>query len=178
MEVAPCFSGRDPDFESGTVQNVHEEKKMKLKDLVIKNLALCALALFAAGCASVDYVGETYAPTDYVDMYFDAQDIHRPHKVMGQLTLDEGEYTDSQDMQAEMKKEAMARGADAVLFTGLRTIETGSVTEWQDTGKTKGKHKYDHGTATTRVQREKEMTGSLVKYTDLTPSQYIVPAEK
>lgn len=149
---------------------------MKLADLFVRNLALCALVLFVSGCATVDYVGDTYAPTDHVDMYFDAQDIHRPYRVMGQLTLEENEYSDTASMQVDLKKEAMARGADAVLFTGLRRIQTGSVTNWQDTGKTKGKHSYDYGTATTHVEQNKEMTGSLLKYTDLAPSQYVVPA--
>ena len=149
---------------------------MKLTNLLIRNLALCALILFISGCATVDYVGETYAPTNHVDMYFDAKDIHRPHKVMGQMTVDDGEYADSQEMQTNMKKEAMARGADAVLFTGLQKIQTGAVTDWQDTSKKKGKHKYDSGTSTSRIEQKKDMTGSLLKYTDLKPPQYEMPS--
>ena len=149
---------------------------MKLTDLFTRNLALCALVLLISGCATVDYVGETYAPTSHVDMYFDAQNIQRPHKVIGQMTLEESEYTDSQEMQEKMKKEAMARGADALLFTGLRKIQTGAVTDWQDTSKKKGKHKYDSGTSTTRIEKKKEMTGSLMKYTDVVSPPKVVPS--
>ncbi len=149
---------------------------MKLRDLFSSNLALAALVLFVSGCATVDYVGQTYAPTDHTDMYFDAKDIPRPYKVMGQMTLDEDEYTDSQKMQEDMKKEAMARGADAVLFTGLQKIQTGVVSNWQDTSKQKGKHKYESGTSTSRIEQQKEMTGSLLKYTDVTPPQNVVPS--
>ena len=146
---------------------------MKFKNLFIRNLALCALALFVSGCATVDYVGETYVPTNRVDMYFDAKDIQRPYKVMGQMTLEEDEYVNAERMQADLKKEAMARGADAVLFTGLQKIATGVVTGWQDTSKDKGKNKYDSGTSTSRIEQKKQMTGSLLKYTDLPPTQYV-----
>jgi len=149
---------------------------MKLMGLFIRNLAFCSSILFFSGCTTVDYVGDTYTPTDHVDMYFDTKDIQRPYRVMGQMTLDENEYSDTESMQADLKKEAMARGADAVLFTGLRRVQVGSVTQWQDMGKTKGKHPYTYGTATTQAQENKEMTGSLVKYTDLAPSQAVVPA--
>ena len=149
---------------------------MKFADLLVRNSVLFALAFFVSGCATVDYVGETSAPTKHTDMYFDAKDVPRPYKVMGQMTLQEHEFADSQEMQADMKKEAMARGADAILFTGLQKIETGVVTNWQDTGKTKGKHKYDTGTSTTQIQRQKEMTGSLLKYTNLPPPQNVVPS--
>ncbi len=146
---------------------------MKLSGSLIKPLALCAWVLFASGCATVDYVGDTYAPTDRVDMYFAAQDIHRPYKVMGQMTLGEDAFTSAESMQADLKKEAMARGADAILFSGMQRVQTGSTTQWQDFGKTKGKHPYEYGTATTQVQEKKEMTGSLLKYTDLSASQYV-----
>jgi len=149
---------------------------MKLPDFFIRHSALFALAFLISGCATVDYVGETSAPTSHADMYFDAKDVPRPYKVMGQMTLEESEYADSQEMQADMKKEAMARGADAVLFTGLQKIQTGAVTNWQDTGKTKGKHKYDTGTSTTTIEQKKEMTGSLLKYTDVAPPQTPVPS--
>lgn len=149
---------------------------MKFTALFVRNLALGALALAVSGCATVDYVGETYAPTERTDMYFDAKDVPRPYKVMGQMTIDEDEYADSQAMQADMKKEAMARGADAVLFTGMQKIQTGVVTNWQDTGKKKGKHSYDTGMSTSQIQHQKEMTGSLLKYTDTPPSQSAVPS--
>jgi hypothetical protein len=149
---------------------------MILQSLLIRNFALCALVLFISGCATVDYVGETYAPTSHTDMYFDAKDIPRPYKVMGQMTIDEDEYTDSQKMQEDMKKEAMARGADAVLFTGMQKIQTGVVTNWQDTSKQKGKHKYDSGTSTSHIEQQKEMTGSLLKYTDRVPPQNVIPS--
>ncbi|MFA7254746.1 MAG: hypothetical protein WC133_01440 [Candidatus Omnitrophota bacterium] len=149
---------------------------MKLPGFYIRCLAVFALVLFISGCASVDYVGDTYAPTDHADMYFDAKDIPRPYKVMGQMTLDEQEYASSQAMQADMKKEAMARGADAVLFTGMQKIQTGVVTHWQEPVKNKGKNKYDFGTSTSQIQHEKEMTGSLLKYTDIAPSQGTGPS--
>jgi len=149
---------------------------MKSADLLARNLTLCALVFFISGCATVDYVGDTFTPTNHVDMYFDAKDIPRPYKVMGHMTLDESEFADSQNMQEDMKKEAMARGGDAILFTGVQKIQTGVVTNWQDTGKTKGKHNYDTGTSTSQVQRQKEMTGSLLKYTDVPPVQNVVPS--
>lgn len=128
------------------------------------------LSGLCSGCATVDYVGDTYAPTSHVDMYYDAQDIHRPYKVMGHMTLDEDDFTSTESMQSDFRKEAMDRGADAVLMAGMHRIQTGTTTQWQDLGKTKGKHPYEYGTATTQVQEKKEMTGSLLKYTDLSGS--------
>lgn len=149
---------------------------MKLLDFFGGNLALLAFVFFISGCATVDYIGDTYAPTQHVEMYFDKADIPRPHKVMGQMTVEENEFADTSELQEEMKKEAMARGADAVLFTGMQKIETGVTSNWQDLGKTKGKHPYQYGTSTAQIQHNKQITGSLLKYTDLPPSQNAVPS--
>mgnify|MGYP000872164489 CR=1 FL=1 len=124
------------------------------------------MAIFLPGCASVDYVGDIYPPTGQVDTFFDTHDIQHPYKVMGKMTLDDSEYADNQAMLAEMKKEAMSRGADAMLFDGVQKIETGVSTTWQDPAKNKGKYPFETGTSTSRIQHEKEMTVSLLKYTD------------
>lgn len=139
--------------------------------MAIKQPGLDAMLLvfffLLAGCASIDYIGDTYSPTQYVDMYYDKADIARPHKVMGQMTVEENEFADTSDMMKELKKEAMARGADAVLVTGSQKIETGITSNWQDFGKTKGKHSYDYGTTTSQVQHDKIIAAQLIKYTDI-----------
>jgi len=56
-----------------------------------------------------------------------------------------------------------------ILLSGILILLTVEAQE-------KGKNKYDFGTSTSQIQHEKEMTGSLLKYTDLSPSRNEVPS--
>jgi hypothetical protein len=138
---------------------------MKLNSRVILTAVLLGMVFLVSACVTADYVGETYAPTTSVDMYYNAQDITRPHRTMGQLTLDSDDIVSTEKLQQKLREEAMSRGADAVLYTGMQKIQTAAVTNWEDTSKRKGKHTYESGTATTTYEEKKEMTAQLLKYT-------------
>jgi hypothetical protein len=92
-------------------------------------IALCA-GLFFAGCASTspDYVGESYTPTAHVDVYFNANEINRPHKIMGEARSEVTEYLTFETAKLQLVKKAMQKGADAILIQGLETAVTGSYT--------------------------------------------------
>ena len=71
-----------------------------------------------AGCASVEYVGDTYAPTEYVDLYYSETEIEQDYITMGH-GLGTGVWTRNSKIQRKIVEEARDRGADAILITGL-----------------------------------------------------------
>ena len=74
--------------------------------------------LFAGGCASVKYVGESFEPTTTVDLYFSKESIENEHKVIGHA-LGSSFFRSNDEIQKKLLEEAMRRGADAVLITGI-----------------------------------------------------------
>ena len=81
--------------------------------------AFILVALFAVGCADVNYVGNSFNPTTTVDVYFSKEEIETDYTVMGHA-LGSGAWGASYDkIQEKLIKEAQNRGADAILITGL-----------------------------------------------------------
>jgi len=77
------------------------------------------LALFAVGCTSARYVGNSFSPTTAVDVYFSEEEIETDYTVMGHA-LGSGAWGASYaKIQEKLIKEAQHRGADAILITGL-----------------------------------------------------------
>lgn len=74
--------------------------------------------LFAVGCASVNYVGESFDPTTTVDLYFSKEAIEKEYTVMGHA-LGSSFFRSNDTIQKELLEEAKRKGADAVLITGL-----------------------------------------------------------
>ncbi|MEM8564351.1 MAG: hypothetical protein AAGF57_19080 [Pseudomonadota bacterium] len=136
-----------------------------------------AAFLLMAGCVNTDYVGESYTPTSTVDVYYSTEDVKRPHAVMGKITATAMDGWDSQAMVDELKKQAMAKGADALVIEGVHTETTGSHTttippasepRWV-VGKD-GKLREVPGSASptssiTTETKEKVMDAELLKYT-------------
>lgn len=101
-----------------------EEITMKLTQL----LPSAALAALLIGCVNTDYVGESYPPTTQVDVYYAMEDVSRPHVVMGKITASAMDGWDSNAMVEELKSQAMAKGADAVVIMNVHTETVGSYT--------------------------------------------------
>ncbi len=140
----------------------------------LKASVALALVILLSACVETDYVGETYTPTSSVDVYYSMADVERPHKVMGKITATAMDGWDSEDMVMELKKQAMARGADALVVEGVHTDTTGSYTntygkkepKWvvdQD-GKIKSVGGSSDGYTVTTDVKEKVMDAELVKY--------------
>ena len=79
---------------------------------------IACIALVMVGCTSVEYVGDSYSPTDYVDLYYSEAEIERDFYTMGH-GLGTGVWTRNSKIQKKIIEEARDRGADAILITGL-----------------------------------------------------------
>jgi len=138
---------------------------------------LIALSI-VVGCTTTDYVGKTYSKTDNVEIYFNKEEIKRPYEVMGQIKAEAPEALKFEDMEQQLVKDAMEKGADAILIRELKTVEVGSVTS--GSGKTYGDAEYyldknmklkkrggsDHYTqlSTTTIVKDHVIDAKLLKY--------------
>lgn len=74
------------------------------------------LACLAAGCATIDYVGESYTPTTHVDVYFAEADVPREFKVIGQVTASGDQFVSASALNTKMQARAREVGADGVII--------------------------------------------------------------
>lgn len=142
---------------------------------IIKS-TLAALALLLTGCVNTDYVGESYAPTTSVDVFYSMDDVTRSHTVMGKISATAMDGWDSGSMVEELKAQAMAKGANALVIEGVHTETVGSYTstygkddgpKWVITedGKLKDSGKgSSSSTSITTDTKEKVMDAELLKY--------------
>jgi hypothetical protein len=147
---------------------------MKSTILIISFFAL----LIAVSCTTTDYVGKTYSKTDSVELYFNKDEVNRPYEVMGQIKAEAPEALKFEDMEQQLVKDAMEKGADAILIEELKTVEVGSV--GSASGKTYGDAEYyldknmklkkrggsDHYTqlSTTTIVKDHVIDAKLLKY--------------
>jgi hypothetical protein len=131
---------------------------------------LLALVLLA-GCASVDYVGKTYAPTSNVDLYMSADDVRRPYDVMGEARAQVVAMPFSHpgpQLQDKLVAEARAKGADGIILGQLQNRTIGSTSNTIGQGerkKNKGKKKMQYTETTTTSEDEvTELRGQLIRY--------------
>ena len=133
-------------------------------------------SIFLSACVNTDYVGESYTPTTAVDVFYSMEDVERPHTVMGKITATAMDGWDSDAMVQELKTQAMAKGADALVIEGVHTDTTGSYTstygnndgpKWVVTedGKLKDVGKDSNSSTSISTEtKEKVMDAELVKY--------------
>jgi len=88
----------------------------------ITMLALAVGTMFLSACVSTDYVGQSYTPTESIDVFYSMDDVERPHTVMGKITATAVDGWDSQSMVEELKNQALAKGADALVIEGVHTV--------------------------------------------------------
>lgn len=74
--------------------------------------------LLVSGCASVNYVGEEHNPTTKVDIYYSAEAIDKAYDLIGH-GLGSVFWVRNRKIQSKLVDEAMEKGADAILVTGL-----------------------------------------------------------
>ena len=89
-------------------------------------------------CIPIDYIGDTYPPTDNVEVFYSEKDIVKHYVVFGHIL---GSKASVNNIQNELKKEAMKRGADGIIFTKV---------DFEDS----------EGSRTTKI------SASLIKYID------------
>jgi hypothetical protein len=89
-------------------------------------VVLLFLSILLVSCATTDYVGETYSPTSNVDVFFDPSEIKRPYKIMGTAKTEGTEYLTFEAIEQQLVKDAMSKGADAIIIEGMDTVKVGS----------------------------------------------------
>jgi len=140
---------------------------------------LASLTFMLSGCVTTDYVGKSYAQTTEVDLFFSESDITRPHEIMGSIRAEGPDLMSFEDMEQELVKQAMLKGADAVLIVDMGKISVGSFTNSSGQGsgdpeyyldddlnlkKRGGSNEWSSSTYTTETI-DKVLTAKLIKYT-------------
>ncbi|MEM8485066.1 MAG: hypothetical protein AAF564_05930 [Bacteroidota bacterium] len=81
-------------------------------------MTVCLVFMSVSGCANVYYVGDEYAPTAAVDFYYTEASVDKPYDLIGR-GLGSGFLARTRKIKSKLEEEAKARGADAILITGL-----------------------------------------------------------
>ncbi len=144
----------------------------------MKWMAVVVLGLVLGGCVTHDYVGERYAPTDHVRVFYDSSSVPAGYSVIGQDRAEATEYMTTEDIVKDMVKKAREVGADAVLIDGVETVAVGSSTTTRgssdgdteyyltDDGELRTRHKpsgkWNENSYST-IQRDKVVTARFLK---------------
>ena len=97
-------------------------------------MLILSMLLFVTACGDdvdVGYLGDSYTPTSYVDVYFSEDDVTEGYLVMGHATADGG---DTAALQETLIEKARDSGADGIIFEGFDRVETGEQTIVNDIG--------------------------------------------
>ncbi len=127
-------------------------------------LAIPALLLVAA-CAHVDYVGQSYPPTNHVDVFFTEGDVPHEYAVMGKVVATANDLVSAEKLQQKIVRKAQDHGADAVVLTGLERYKSGSNTDYSEsTEKTRRGRERTTGHSSTSDSEKKEIQALFIKY--------------
>ena len=91
----------------------------------MKTLAVILAGLLCAGCAYTEYSGTNYQPTTRVEIFFSADKITKKYTVMGEAKTEGGQDMSFQQIEQKLVKDAMAKGADAILLEGMDDVTIG-----------------------------------------------------
>ncbi len=131
-------------------------------------LVVVTLLLLIAGCTKIDYVGEEYAPTSTVDLYFADADVGRDYKVMGHLVATAGDIVSAEKMQKKVMQKAREKGADGVIILGLDRYTAGQSTNYSEKSVTEDKKNKTQttttGSSSTSSEEKKEIRATFIKY--------------
>jgi hypothetical protein len=126
-------------------------------------LAIPAL-LFVAACAHVDYVGQSYAPTSHVDVFFKESDVPNEYSVMGKVIATANDLVSAEKLQDKIVQKAQSKGADAVVLLGMERYKSGENTNYHETTEERGRRTKTHGSSTTTDEEKKEIQALFIKY--------------
>ncbi|MCA9311763.1 MAG: hypothetical protein KDA21_11195 [Phycisphaerales bacterium] len=143
-------------------------------------MILTLLGAAFGGCVSHDYMGESYAPTEHVRVFYDAASVPDGFSVIGEDRAEASEFMSSNDIVADMVKKAREVGADAILIDGVQIVDVGSTTSTSgessshkhtqyyasQNGKLHKRHKKDsdwHESSYTTEQHNKVITAQFLK---------------
>ncbi len=86
---------------------------------MLRLTGVLAVSSLALGCATVDYVGQSYTPTQHVDVYFSEADVPRAYTVIGKVLASGDQFTSASRLNARMLEQAREKGADAVIILDI-----------------------------------------------------------
>ncbi len=85
----------------------------------MKNLVLLSIAILISACSpTMNYLGDTFPPTNDIDIFYDQGDIKKDYRVIGQLSGDNinNAINSLEKVKSGMIEEAKMRGANGILF--------------------------------------------------------------
>lgn len=74
------------------------------------------LIFVIVSCIPIEYIGDTYPPTNNLEVFYSEKDIRPNHNVFGHILGSDASF---EDIKEQLKIDAMKRGADAILFTNI-----------------------------------------------------------
>ncbi len=89
----------------------------------MKNICIVFAALLFSSCAATSYMGDKFAATTNVDVFYAAKDVKRDYKVIGHIYASTALSSDK--VKQSILTKAQAVGADGVIILGLATEGTG-----------------------------------------------------
>jgi hypothetical protein len=126
------------------------------------------LILAVVGCTKIDYIGDEFSPTSYVDLYFSEADVARDYRVMGEVVATASDWVSAEKMQKKIMEKARQKGADGVIILGMERYRSGESTTRKETTQIdetkKGTTSTTTATTETNVQKEKEIRATFIKY--------------
>ena len=122
------------------------------------------LVLFVAGCAKIDYIGESYQPTTHVDLYFSEEDIRVDYQVMGHVIAQAGTGISIERLQTKLEAKAREKGADGIVIHGFDRIQTGETTTYNEETRREEKQRSIAAITVTSAEEERQIKAIFIKY--------------
>jgi hypothetical protein len=116
----------------------------------------------------VSYLGNDFATTNEVELFFSRKDLPRNYRVMGEMIITAPEGVKSKKVQQALQREARQKGANGALITTFEMYQEGIGLN--------SKHHYGHHSHEDTAN--KAFTGTLVKVELLRYSSAPVFGEK
>ena len=90
---------------------------MKVQNFTPLTILLFSCLVYSCSTArTIDYIGESYAPSEHVEIFYDVKQVKKEFKIIGRMSV-LTMYIES--THREMIKKAKSVGADAIIFTDL-----------------------------------------------------------
>lgn len=132
-------------------------------------ITLLAFLIVCLGCASINinYIGQSYPPTEHVDLYFSEGDINKNYKVVGRILAtanpDEIFFSDEKFIEKILEK-AHEKGADGVVILDFGQIVAGTSTSRTETEERQGNQTVIHEYENSGVSEKIRTTALAIKY--------------
>ena len=116
-------------------------------------VSLLVLVLFVIACAErVDYLGNSYAPTTNIELFFSEDDVEEDYVEMGRAIAHAGTNVSTEELLEDLKETAREKGADAIIIHDFGRVVVGDTTRW------------DENQSSTRDLEERQIEATFIKY--------------